>query len=128
MHDSQSLVRTSSWISVCIALCVCRSAAAAGNLTLLQWLQAQPQPCPLHAIVALAAAESCKLQVLQWLIAEAGCPYDADALWHVVFSKAAAAGIAAGTLSVPESDRRAAVSAASWRELYSYIESLRKQQ
>ncbi|WIA19887.1 hypothetical protein OEZ85_005787 [Tetradesmus obliquus] len=99
----------------------CRSAAAAGNLPLLHWLQAQQQPCPLHASVALAAAESCHLQVLQWLIEEAGCPYDADALWHVAFTRAAAAGIAAAA----ESDSQAAE---SWRELYCYIERLRQQQ
>lgn len=102
------------------AIVVCRAAATAGNLATLQWLQAQPQRCPLTAHVALAAAEACQLEVLQWLIAEAGCPYDTEALWHVAFTKAAAAGNAAGPAI-----RRRLVS--SWKELYCYIETLGKQ-
>jgi hypothetical protein len=94
-------------------------------LQLLQWLQAQPQPCPLHASVTLAAAESCRLEVLQWLIEEAGCPYNSDAIWHVAFTKAAAAGNAADGAAGTATDGRAAD---SWRELYSYIDGLRKQQ
>jgi hypothetical protein len=104
--------------------CTCRAAAAAGSLPLLQWLQAQPQPCPLHAGVTLAAAESCRLEVLQWLIHEAGCPYDLDALWHVAFTKAAAAGNAAGDAAGTASDMRAAN---RWKGLYGYIDGLRKQ-
>jgi hypothetical protein len=106
---------------LCYMCCVCRAAAAAGNLPLLQWLQSEPQLCALHSSVALAAAETCQREVLQWLIDDAGCPYYLDVLWHVAFTKAAAAGNAAGIAS----DMRAAD---RWRELFSYIDSLPKQQ
>ena len=57
---------------------VCTAAASGGHLELLRWLVREAGCHPLDVTVSQAAARHGHLATLQWLVKEPGCPWDED--------------------------------------------------
>eukprot|EP00878_Enallax_costatus_P025282 GHUV01027046.1.p1 GENE.GHUV01027046.1~~GHUV01027046.1.p1 ORF type:complete len:270 (+),score=58.31 GHUV01027046.1:259-1068(+) len=60
---------------------VCTLPSARGDLDVLEWLRAGPNPCPWDASTSFNAARSGKLDILQWLAQQQPpCPFDQETI------------------------------------------------